>query len=97
MSSRTVIDCGELSVPDTAMGELTVDYIDTVWNSTASFDCESDGFELIGNSEIICLSNGEWSGSVPYCQRKKKLFLSPAFSFIQLLTVGSLVHLKSTI
>ena len=34
---------------------------------TATYFCD-DGYELIGDSKIMCQSNGMWSGSPPVCQ-----------------------------
>ena len=35
-------------------------------NSLARFTCH-DGYEMIGTSEIACLSDGSWDGTEPTC------------------------------
>ena len=34
---------------------------------TATFTC-NDGYELVGDSSLICLSDGTWDSSPPVCQ-----------------------------
>ena len=34
---------------------------------TATFTC-NDGYELVGDSSLICLSDGSWDSSPPVCQ-----------------------------
>lgn len=33
---------------------------------TATFRCDR-GYELVGESQLTCLSDGRWSGNVPTC------------------------------
>ncbi|XP_069823516.1 E-selectin-like isoform X2 [Dendropsophus ebraccatus] len=37
------------------------------YNSTCTFSC-SEGYELIGSSELQCLSSGQWTSSAPLCK-----------------------------
>ncbi|XP_073414050.1 E-selectin-like [Dendrobates tinctorius] len=39
----------------------------TTYNSMCEFSC-SEGFEMVGSSELRCLSSGQWSFSVPLCK-----------------------------
>ena len=41
------------------------------YNTTVSFYC-NEGFYLVGNSVRICLADGRWDGSSPFCIRKGK-------------------------
>jgi len=36
------------------------------YNSTVTFTCDP-GYNLTGDSSIICQANGSWSASVPTC------------------------------
>ena len=36
--------------------------------STVQYRCLS-GYDLVGDADSICLSNGNWSGIKPTCQR----------------------------
>lgn len=37
------------------------------YNSTCAFSC-SEGYEMMGSSELRCSSSGQWTSSVPSCQ-----------------------------
>lgn len=41
--------------------------------TVANFTCD-EGFKGVGKSSIICMGNGRWSGSSPYCRGKSRLF-----------------------
>ncbi|XP_054716884.1 P-selectin-like [Uloborus diversus] len=43
---------------------------------SCSFFC-STGYSLVGDSTLICGSDGQWSGSIPYCAGQGCLSLSP--------------------
>lgn len=60
-----MIDCGELENP--ANG--SVSFPGTTLGSQATYSCDVD-FELTGNETRECLSNCEWSGTEPVCERK---------------------------
>ena len=63
-----VVDCGDLPVPPFKPGGLSLTVSNTVYNSTAQYSCTQVGYELIGNSQRVCTSNGTWGGTTPYCQ-----------------------------
>ena len=44
--------------------------LSTVCGSTVTFHCFA-GYDLVGNSSISCLQNGNWSSSQPYCFGEK--------------------------
>ena len=50
------------------MGGLTVNYNNTIVNSTATYTCNRIGFQLIGKAISVCSVNGSWTGTVPLCQ-----------------------------
>ena len=66
----TVVDCGTLLVPSGSTGGLTVLTPNTIYNSIATYQCTTIGYELIGSSTRTCASSGSWTGSQPFCQRK---------------------------
>ncbi len=64
-----VVSCGSLNNP--ANGQVST--IDNVYQSTASYTCDT-GYTLNGNHTTrICQDNGQWSGSIPNCSRKSEL------------------------
>ena len=65
-----VVDCGIPHVPNRGMGGLTVNYNNTIVNSTASYTCNSIGYQLIGKATSVCLVNGTWTRTVPSCECK---------------------------
>ena len=68
-----VVDCGALYVPNKAVGGLTVNYNNTIVNSTATYSCNSIGYQLIGEATSVCSVNGTWTGTVPSCQCELRL------------------------
>ena len=50
------------------MGGLTVNYNNTIVNSTATYTCNRIGFQLIGKAISVCSVNGSWTGTVSLCQ-----------------------------
>ncbi|XP_076807337.1 sushi, von Willebrand factor type A, EGF and pentraxin domain-containing protein 1-like [Clavelina lepadiformis] len=48
-------------------GKMSATNFNTV-GSTVAFSCSFDGYELHGEPEITCLSNGRWSADKPSCQ-----------------------------
>ena len=63
-----MVDCGDLPVHPSQPGGLSLTVSNTVYNSTAQYSCAQVGYELIGNSQRVCTSNGTWGGTTPYCQ-----------------------------
>ena len=63
-----VVDCGSLTSPPPQPGGLSLRVSNTVYNSIAQYSCIQVGYELIGNSQRACISNGTWEGNTPYCQ-----------------------------
>ena len=54
--------CGDLSIEDGSVNTgLSVEGV------IANYTCDV-GFELVGNVERVCQSNGLWSGMNPACQ-----------------------------
>ena len=41
------------------------------FESTAEYTCD-DTYTLIGLPQLVCMSNGYWSGSSPKCERTSK-------------------------
>lgn len=64
----TAGSCGDPGIPSHGSREQT----DFKIRSKVYFTC-SEGFDLIGSSERMCFPNGTWSGTQPFCKRKKKL------------------------
>ena len=71
MLSYTVVDCGVPHVPKGTIGGLSVNYNETIINSTATYSCNI-GYNLIGEKTTICGVNGTWNGAVPHCESKKR-------------------------
>ena len=59
----SVVDCGGLSSPQNGQVILT----NTTFGSIATYLCD-EGFNLIGDMQRMCQSNGEWSGNEPICE-----------------------------
>ena len=59
------INCGNPDVPGNGQGQFT----STIFNSVVTYTCDS-GYALQGASSRTCQSNGEWSASVPQCNRE---------------------------
>ena len=64
----SVVDCGGLSSPQNGQVILT----NTTFGSTATYQCD-EGFNLIGDMQRICQSNGVWSGNEPTCEGNHSL------------------------
>ena len=58
-------------------------------NSTLTFSCV-DGYELVGDSTMMCGAGGEWIGSKPQCIRKEVIY----FKFILRCVLLSLALLR---
>lgn len=62
----TTGSCGDPGIPSQGSREQT----DFRIRSKVHFSC-SEGYELIGSSERMCFPNGTWSGTQPFCKRRK--------------------------
>ena len=60
------VDCGE---PDAADENGDVSFTATIFESTATYTCDS-GYDLDGAESVTCLASGEWSNTAPACNRK---------------------------
>ena len=58
-----IMDCGLLENPENGQVEFT----DTIEESVATYTC-AEGYNLEGQSERTCMSDGEWSPSEPTCE-----------------------------
>lgn len=81
-STDSSIECGDngewnapvpTCIPVLCPAELSVDHGYAVSNNrgvgdTVEFSCNA-GFYLDGNSKLVCLNNGTWSGDVPQCKQ----------------------------
>ena len=54
------------------MGGLTVNYNNTIVNSTATYMCNDIGYQLNGEASVFCAVNGIWSEDIPSCQCKEE-------------------------
>ena len=61
----TVVDCGTLT--NQANGQVS-HTAGTTLGQTATYSCNT-GYNLMGDSTRTCQATGEWSGSVPTCER----------------------------
>ena len=61
--SAIAVNCGALTAPNG--GSVTVK--STTFGAIATYSCNK-GFTLIGQSQIQCQANGQWSGPAPSCQ-----------------------------
>ena len=57
------VNCGALDHPKNGFVDTVPD---TYLNSTATYSC-NQGYDLTGNTQRVCQSNGLWSSSAPYC------------------------------
>ena len=39
------------------------------YNSTLTLSC-NEGYELVGNSTMVCGEGGKWTGTKPHCESK---------------------------
>ena len=67
-----VVDCGIPYVSNKAVGGLTVNYNNTIVNSTATYSCNNIGYQLIEEATSVCSVTGTWIGKVPSCQCELK-------------------------
>ena len=63
----TVVDCGSLTVQSSELGGLTLSILFTTYNSTISYRCTYEGYQLVGTAARICQANGNWSDQEPSC------------------------------
>ena len=63
--SSPVIDCGDPGTPTNGQQSLS----STTYNSVVTYTCDV-GYTLQGSISRTCQSSGQWSGSVPQCNRK---------------------------
>ena len=61
----TVVDCGTLTNPTNGQVSNTAG---TTFGQTATYSCNT-GYNLVGDSTRTCQAIGNWSGSVPTCER----------------------------
>ena len=54
------------------MGGLTVNYNNTIVNSTATYMCNDIGYQLNGEASVFCAVNAIWSEDIPSCQCKEE-------------------------
>ena len=82
LSVNLVVDCGEPYVPNGAVGGLTTNYGSTIVNSTATYRCNTIGYQLIGEAISVCSVNGTWTGTVPSCQCELRLWMMTILNLI---------------
>ena len=66
------VDCGPLRQPKNGIVNTIPD---TYLNSTATYSC-NPGYNLTGNTQRVCQSNGSWSSSAPYCAGENGYYAS---------------------
>ena len=66
---NAVVNCGQLQAPTNGIVRVS----GSTEGSTATYSCIS-GYSLVGNILRQCQSNGEWSGTQPFCERDSKLY-----------------------
>ena len=64
----TACPSGQVSAPVDGSVTFTYSYY---FESVATFTCD-DGYDLIGECQLVCLSDGNWSGSKPSCTLTSK-------------------------
>ena len=62
---HTDIDCGDPGTPTNSQRSLS----STTYNSVVTYTCDV-GYTLLGSNSRTCQSDGQWSGSVPQCNRE---------------------------
>ena len=62
---HVAINCGDPGTPTNGQRSLS----STTYNSVVTYTCDV-GYTLQGSNSRTCQSSGQWSGSVPQCQRK---------------------------
>ncbi|XP_019638725.1 PREDICTED: uncharacterized protein LOC109480844 [Branchiostoma belcheri] len=60
--SSTTLECPALDNP----GHGRVDCTDRLENDRCTFSC-NDGYHLLGSSQVVCGSDGQWTGTIPTC------------------------------
>ena len=63
--SSAAIDCGDPGTPTNGQRSLS----STTYNSVVTYTCDV-GYTLQGSNSRTCQSDGQWSESVPQCNRK---------------------------
>ena len=66
LSLYLVVDCGPLNPMQ--VGGLSVDLMQSVFNTTVRYSCREEGYELMGEAERMCGADGRWSGDEPRCE-----------------------------
>ena len=64
------IDCGDPGTPTNGQRTLS----STTYNSVVTYTCDV-GYTLQGSNSRTCQTNGQWSGSVPRCNRELRVLL----------------------
>ncbi|XP_069128762.1 sushi, von Willebrand factor type A, EGF and pentraxin domain-containing protein 1-like [Argopecten irradians] len=54
------------NIEDEEFQNGTISLDENTVGSTVTYNCD-EGFELVGGSTRDCLSNGQWSGTLPFC------------------------------
>ena len=62
---HTDVNCGDPGTPTNGQRSLS----STTNNSVVTYTCDV-GYTLQGSNSRTCQSNGQWSGSVPQCNRE---------------------------
>ena len=65
MFSSAAIDCGDPGTPTNGQRTLS----STTSNAMVTYTCDA-GYTLQGSNSRTCQSSGQWSGSVPQCNRE---------------------------
>ena len=61
----TAVDCGDPGTVTNGQHAFTT----TTYNSVVTFTCNT-GYTQPGSNRRTCQANGQWSGSLPRCNRK---------------------------
>ena len=64
------------------MGGLAINYNNTIVNSTATYICNSIGYQLFGETTSVCSVNGTWTGTVRSCQCELRLWMMTILNLI---------------
>ena len=64
------VDCGDPGAPPTN-GQRT--FSSTTYNSVVTYTCDT-GYTVQGANSRTCQATGQWSGSVPQCDRKLVMY-----------------------
>ena len=64
-SPDLAVSCGVPGTPTNGQRSLS----STTYNSVVTYTCDV-GYTLHGSNSRICQSSGQWSGSVPQCNRE---------------------------